>query len=172
MSFPVSKSNQHKAYKKRSKPPEKGCRPQLTSLIDVMTILLVYLLKSFSAEGEIVTQTKGLILPESSANKKPVLSVVLAVNKEYILAENTVIIRTSEALQDKNLVIMPLAEWLRKRRQTTEKIEAFSSKTKFSGDITIQGDKNIKFDILKKIMYTCGQEGFNNFQLAVRQKED
>jgi len=35
------------------------------------------------------------------------------------------------------------------------------------GDITIQGDKEIPFRILKKIMYTCGQVGYNNIHLAV-----
>jgi biopolymer transport protein ExbD len=52
----------------------------------------------------------------------------------------------------------------------TEKIVQYSTKTTFKGDVTIQGDKRIRFRLLKKIMYTCGQQGFNNFNLAVQSK--
>jgi biopolymer transport protein ExbD len=74
MSFPVSKSKLKQLQKPRSKKNLKAIKPQLTSLIDVMTILLIYLLKSFSSEGEIVTVSKDLMLPESSAKKKAPLN--------------------------------------------------------------------------------------------------
>lgn len=170
MSFPVSKCKQLR--KPRSQKNLKGFRPQLTSLVDVMTILLIYLLKSFSAEGEIITLSKDLMLPESSASKNPEPTVVLTVNNDYILAENiNHIANVDDVIASDDLVIPELAEWLRQRRITTEKIEQYSTSTKFKGDITIQGDKRIRFSLLKKIMYTCGQEGYNNFSLAVQKQE-
>lgn len=172
MSFPVSKSNLKQIRKSRHEKTLKGFKPQLTSLIDVMTILLIYLLKSFSSEGEIITVSKNLMLPESSAQKKPELSVVLTVNNEYILAENKPITTTDKVLSSDDLIIPELDTWLARRRETTQRIEQYSTKTKFKGDITIQGDKRIRFRLLKKIMYTCGQQGYNNFSLAVLKKEE
>ena len=172
MSFPVSKSNQKQLRKTRTDKNLKAFKPQLTSLIDVMTILLIYLLKSFSSEGEIVTLSKDLMLPESSANKKPELSVVLTVNNDYILAENKDYLTTvDKVLSSDDLIIPELSNWLKKRREMTKEIEEHSTKTKFTGDITIQADKHIRFRLLKKIMYTCGREGYNNFSLAVLKRE-
>ena len=174
MSFPVSKSNLKQLRKGRHQKNMKGIKPQLTSLIDVMTILLIYLLKSFSSEGEIITVSKDLMLPESSAKKKPELTVVLKINNQYILVgdEEEPITSTDKVLSSDKLIIPELNSWLAKRRELTQKIERYSSKTKFKGDITIQGDKRIRFRLLKKIMYTCGQQGYNKFSLAVLKKEE
>jgi len=171
MSFPVSKSNLQRLRKSRGKKNMQGCKPQLTSLVDVMTILLIYLLTSFSSEGEIITVTKELMLPESSANQKPKLTVVITVNNNYILAENVHVANVDDVLASDDLVIPGLLRWLEGRRLTTETIEKYSDKVKFKGEITIQGDKRIRFRLLKKIMYTCGQQGYNNFSLAVLKKE-
>lgn len=173
MSFPVSKSNQKQLRKGRADKSLKAFKPQLTSLIDVMTILLIYLLKSFSSEGEIVTLSKDLMLPESSAKKKPQLTVVLTINNKYILAENKdYLTSVDKVLSTDDLIIPELNNWLKKRRKTTKEIEKHSSETKFTGDITIQADKHIRFRLLKKIMYTCGRQGYNNFSLAVLKREE
>ncbi|MBD3392163.1 MAG: biopolymer transporter ExbD [Chitinivibrionales bacterium] len=171
MSFPVSKSNLQRIRKSRGKKNFKGFRPQLTSLIDVMTILLIYLLKSFSSEGEIITVSKDLMLPESSAEKRPEQTVVITVNNSYVLAEDRRVANVDDVLASDELVIPGLYEWLGNRRAMTQKIEEHSDKVQFKGDITIQGDKRIRFRLLKKIMYTCGQQGYNNFSLAVLRKE-
>jgi biopolymer transport protein ExbD len=171
MSFPASKSSMKQVRKPRGSGKVKTFKPQLTSLIDVMTILLIYLLQSFSSEGDIVTVHKSLILPESSAKKTPELRVTLTVNNTYILAEDKQVATVAEVLSSDSLIIPGLYEWLFNRRETTEKIELYSTKTKFKGEITIHGDKRIRFRLLKKIMYTCGQQGYNNFSLAVRKRE-
>ena len=170
MSFPASKSPMKKVQKHRARGQLKGFKPQLTSLVDVMTILLIYLLKSFSAEGEIITVSNDLILPESSAQKRPELRVVLTVNNKYILVENKKVADVQEILTSDELIIPGLEQWLKIRREATERIGEHSTNTKFKGEITIQGDKRIHFNLIKKIMYTCGQQGYNNFSLAVKKK--
>ncbi len=170
MSFPASKSSLKQVRKSQGARGVRTFKPQLTSLVDVMTILLIYLLHSFSTEGDIVTVHKDLILPESSAKKSPELRVTLTVNNSYILAEDIMVASVDSVIASEELVIPGLGEWLRMRREATEKIERYSTRTKFKGEITIQGDKRIRFRLLKKIMYTCGQQGYNNFSLAVRRR--
>lgn len=170
MSFPASKSSQKQVRKSRGK-SFKPLKPQLTPMVDAVILLLIFLLQSFSAEGEIITGSKDLQLPISSAQKRPKLTVVITVNQQMILAENQRVAAVAEVLASDDLVIPQLDAWLKERRETTEKIGQYSSKTKFTGDVTIQGDKRIRFRLLKKIMYTCGQQGFCNFQLAVQKRE-
>jgi biopolymer transport protein ExbD len=169
MSFPASKSS-IRPRKARGERKLKSVKPQITSLVDIMTVLCMFMLQSFSSENQIVTETKNLILPESSAKKQPQLAVTLKINNTEITAEDMVVARVDEALGSEDLVIPGLYQWLEQRRRATEKISRYSSKTTFKGDITIQADKRIRFRLLKKIMYTCGQQGFNNFSLAVRKK--
>ncbi len=171
MSFPASKSPQKQVRKTRGNRRLKTFKPQLTSLVDVMTILLIYLLQSFSSEGDIVTVHKDLILPESSAQKPPELRVTITVNNSFILAEDVKVASVEKVLSSDELVISGLHSWLQQRREATEKIGRYSTKTKFKGEVTIHGDKRIRFRLLKKIMYTCGQQGYNNFSLAVRRRE-
>ncbi len=171
MSFPASKSKLNKLRKARGSRKVKAFKPQLTSLVDVMTILLIYLLQSFSTEGEIFTISKELILPESSAQKRPELNVVIAVNNRFIVAEGENLANVDQVMASDELVIPALSDWLEKRREMTTKIEQYSTTTKFTGNVTIQGDKRIRFDLLKKIMYTCGRQQYNNFSLAVQRKE-
>lgn len=169
MSFPASKSHV-KPRKARGERKLKAIKPQITSLVDIMTVLCMFMLQSFSGENQIITETKDLILPESTAKKRPALTVTLKVNNNEIVAEDQSVADVGSVLASSELVIPGLYDWLGERRAKTEKLSQYSSTTKFKGDINIQADKRIRFRLLKKIMYTCGQQGYNNFSLAVRQK--
>jgi biopolymer transport protein ExbD len=167
MSFPASKSNMKRVRKSRSKKEIKSVKPQMTSLIDLMTVIIIFLLQSFSTEGQIISVSNDLSLPKSSAKKTPELNVNIIVTNKYIMAENEKLVSVDEVLANDDLVVPQLSEWLGQRRELTEKIARYSTQTTFKGNVTIQGDKRIHFRLLKKIMYTCGQQGFNNFALAV-----
>ncbi|MCU0608801.1 MAG: biopolymer transporter ExbD [Chitinispirillaceae bacterium] len=170
MSFPASKAQTIKPRKARGNRKLEPMKLQITSLIDIMTVLCMFMLQSFSSENQIQTDMKDLVLPYSSAKKSPELTVTLKINGRSIMAEDKVVASVSEALASDDLVIPGLYAWLGERRAATEKISQYSTKMKFKGDITIEADKRIRFRLLKKIMYTCGQQGYNNFSLAVQQK--
>lgn len=145
---------------------------KLTSLLDMMTILLVFLLKNFSAEGQIMIATRDLRLPESTAQKQPRVSSVVAITQDFILLDGKPLAKIPEVVADKNLIILPLFEELKQLRALTEGIAELSADIKgFTGDISIQGDKEIPFELLKRIMFTCGQTGFTNMMLVVNKYE-
>jgi biopolymer transport protein ExbD len=169
MSFRASKSS-IRPKKARGERRIKSVKPQVTSLVDIMTVLLMFMLQSFSGENQIITETKDLVLPESSAKKHPELTVTLKVNNNEIVAEDQPVADVNTVLASGELVIPGLYDWLGKRRAATENLSKYSTTAKFKGDINIQADKRIRFRLLKKIMYTCGQQGYNNFSLAVRRK--
>ncbi len=62
-------------------------KPQLTSLIDVMTILLVFLIKSFSVSGNLVTPSKDLVLPTSDSKKTAKNIPSSEISKTHILQQ-------------------------------------------------------------------------------------
>lgn len=145
---------------------------RLTSMIDMFTILLVFLLKSYSAEGQIMTITKDLRLPESTATKPPSVASVIAITREWILLDGRPIEAIKTIESSNTLLIEKLYNELRNLRTLTEGLGQLSeSMTGFRGTIAIQGDKDIPFSLLKKIMLTCGQVGYNNMLLAVSMLE-
>lgn len=150
----------------------KGFSLMLTSLIDMFTIILVFLLKSFSAEGEIMTIANDLMLPESTSDKKPTVASIIAVNHQYILLDGQPIVETSSVMSlPPEAKIEVLSQALANRKIMSEGLGEVHDEMGFSGKINIQADKEIPYLIIKKIMMTCGQYGYNDIMLAVVELE-
>ena len=134
------------------------CKPQLTSLIDVMTILLVFLMKSFSVEGNLITPSEDLQLPLSTSREIPVPVPTIEISLSAIMSEGELICATTLISEDDSLVLKPLSEWLSPRKQTNMK------------KIMLQADQHIPFTVIKRVMFTCSKEGFDNFTILVQQE--
>lgn len=135
-------------------------KPQLTSLIDVMTILLVFLLKSFSNDGHFVNISPDLTLAESESKTRPIESLNIELTPEYLIVDG-MRVGTLEnvAISDTMMIgglYHKLIETLKSPRMAVHK-----------GRIIIQCDKSVDFKILKKVMYTCGKANFSHFSLLV-----
>ena len=144
---------------------------RLTAMIDMFTILLVFLLKSFSVEGEIMSVAKDLRLPESTAKTPPKAAPILVVTNEWIILDGTPIEKVATVLNQQDNIIKSLKTQLQKIRAFSESLAELDANMRFKGNIAIQGDKEISFGLLKKIMFTCGQVGFNDMLLVVNQAE-
>lgn len=139
-------------------------RPQLTSLVDVMTILLVFLIKSFSVEGDIVTPAEDLQLPVSTSEKPPRLRCSIVITKTAIMAEGEIVERLSDIADSDSLLVPPLYSYMKaqyvKTRSSSERPE-----------VIIQCDRDVEYAYVKKVMYTCSKAGFSDFSVLVLQKE-
>ena len=77
-----------------------------------------------------------------------------------------------EAVQNSDqLLIDSLYEHLMVKARQYEEISELNPNAGFTGRLVLEGDREIPFRLLKKILYTCGQAGFINQSLAVFQKE-
>lgn len=143
----------------------------LTSLLDMFTILLVFLLKSFSADGQMVTNSDDLTLPESSSHKDPRSAPIIAVTKEWVLLDDKPLVKVADLNADSDLLIQPLQASLQQSRSFSEQLGTIDTRVGFNGTVDIMGDRDASFAVIKRVMFTCGQVGFNNMLLAVYQKE-
>src|SRR3954469_11612759 len=151
-----------KLMKKRRPAPEIA-KPQMTSLVDVLTVLVFFLLKNFSSEGDIMTPSKNLELPMSSAKARPEQSLVIAISSKHILVEgNPVALVSEEAVRQGN-DIPALSHLLEEKRKQTEDIAEFNKNVVFDGKLTIQGDRQIPYWLLQKVLSTCGENGYSSF---------
>lgn len=145
---------------------------RLTSMIDMFTILLVFLLKSFSAEGQIMSVSQDLRLPESTSRIQPQVMSIVAITRDWILLDGRPLVQVNEVLSREEHLISELHGALVNIRSLSEGMGQMSGQMQgFQGKIAIQGDREMPFDLLKRIMMTCGQVGYNDMHLAVMEKE-
>src|SRR5881628_3080395 len=81
----------------------------LISMMDILTVLLLFLLKSYVAEGEVMVPAPGVNLPASSAEQSPKASLIVAIDGDAIRVQNEVVASASEAMASEDPVIEPLA---------------------------------------------------------------
>ena len=145
----------------------------ITSMMDMFTIILVFLLKSFSTEGQLVTPATGLLLPTSTIEHTAKEALSVKISSDKIVVENNIVIDSEEykkTLNQKEFMIQKLYDALIEFSDESKKSSEMFGK-KFSGEITIQGDIAIPYKLLTRIMYTCGQSGYPNMNLIVYRKE-
>ena len=134
------------------------CKPQLTSLIDVMTILLVFLMVHFSVDGNLITPSADLELPASSAEATPETVTTLEITSTAVLSNGEPIVAISSFINGDSLTIPQITDWL--ERHTSIR----------SGEIMLQADRRTPFSIMKRVMYTCSRAGYDDFTILVRQE--
>ncbi|MCX7727245.1 MAG: biopolymer transporter ExbD [Chitinispirillaceae bacterium] len=150
---------------------------QITSMMDMFTIILVFLLKSFSAEGSLLTNADNLVLPNSDSKKKPTeVNLQLAVTNDMVLVDNVPIVPTDDVRKippdNPDPSVGKLEEKLRACMAQEEEMVRLGALNAIQGKIVIQVDKNIEFDVLFKIMNTCGKVGYNTMNFAVMEREE
>jgi len=139
----------------------------LTSLMDVFTILVFFLL-FHSAGGEAIEAPKQIKLPESVVEAKPRVTVVILVSPEVVVVQGTAVIKTVDLL---NVQADTVGEITERLKQLERNIIGITTKTAVeSKEVTILADKTIPFRALKKIMSTCTGSGYGKISLAVTQK--
>lgn len=139
-------------------------------MMDILTVLLLFLLKSFVVDGEALTPLPGLELPESTSESMPVESIHLALVDQGVLVGDELVV-TIESIRRKDGYLIPeLEARLQQIRLQSQKIAEARGQVTLSQRATIQGDKDLEFVVLQKVMYTLSETGFKDISLAVIKK--
>ena len=139
----------------------------LTSLMDVFTILVFFLLAN-SSSSEVVTTPKQIKLPDSVVETKPRETVVILVSPEAVLVQGEAVVATTDLLAAQGDAVPEIVERLSRLERNVIGINTKSIVT--GKEVTILADKSIPFRVLKKIMSTCTASGYGRISLAVIQK--
>lgn len=154
----------------KRKPKRRGEGPvnlSLTSLMDIFTIILIFLLMSYSSEGEIMTSDPRLKLPVSTSSQSPKLKLSVQLTTDEIIVDGIKVTTVQEAMSGEDYLIKPVLAALEKNTERMKFIAKSNVALKFTGDIVIMGDVHIPFSLIERVMYTCGQAGYGNISLAV-----
>ena len=155
----------------------------ITSMMDIMTIILIFLLKSYSTEDISVAPSDDLQIPVSSALKPPRLAVNVVVSRSEVLVDSVPVLRLEriadpetgeETVQipddeKKGQMVSRLYDRLLEKAETAKDLgsRAGSDQLEFKGQILLQCDRRLPFSVIREVMYTAGQAQFGEFRFVV-----
>jgi biopolymer transport protein ExbD len=158
--------------KAKKNPRKEQEMPNLTSMMDMMTIILLFLLKSITINGSVMHPAYGIELPESSMQVGLEKHISFIINAEGIFQDKDglygVNVASAEEMKSGEVFLFPrLIAYLDSIRQYDSEVGRSERRI-----ITVQGDKNIQYQDVYKFISTCGEAGFSVIQFIVRKEGD
>ncbi|MCC6301300.1 MAG: biopolymer transporter ExbD [Gammaproteobacteria bacterium] len=137
----------------------------IISMIDMLTVLVLFLLVN-SGNMQNLPSNKAVRLPESSATQLPGETVIVSISNQDIVAQGRKVAEVGDVLASDDEIVPALLEELEYQARNSAKLSGSGA----PGEITIMGDKQIPYALLKKIMKTCAMANYTNISLAVIHK--
>jgi biopolymer transport protein ExbD len=153
----------------------------ITAMMDMMTIILVFLLKSMSASSASIPQSQDLTMPHSILTSEASQEgLAVLISKSSIVVDENVICPVpgdaSHGVEGKykrsgpnDLYIVPLANTLQSWRERDRQIRLATGKDPSSSEAIIIADSNTPYRLLVEVLFTLGQSEFAKFHLMVLQ---
>jgi biopolymer transport protein ExbD len=178
------KAAMRKSIRKNAKEPEIDFL-NITAMLDLMTIILVFLLKSMAASSASIPQSTDLTLPSSVITTEAAQEgVVILISKTQILVGDDpnpiVSLPSREQLAQSgvdsrfkrsgpnDLYIVPLANALAHARDTDKAIRQAKGLDPSSSEAVIVADSTTPYRLLIEVLFTAGQSEFGKYHLMVR----
>ena len=163
-----------RGYARKLAEPEDIKDLNITPMMDMMTIILVFLLKSFTSSATLVNLDQNLSLPPSQTRLAAKQAIQVTATKRLVMVEGEAVAPINNGRIDPQLkrdgdngyYITPLVEILSKIARREKKVAELTGQ-KFDGELTIIADKNTPYRLLTEILYSCGQAEYANFRLLV-----
>ena len=140
----------------------------LTSLMDVFTILVLYLLVSQSS-GTVLEPPPEVKLPNSIAEAGPRETLVVTVSGNEVWVKDTRVASVDDILAAEGDLIEPIRDRMLEIRNSKMSV-GDDEDDPTSKEVTIMGHREIHFKVLKRVMSSCTAAGFTKISLAVNQK--
>jgi biopolymer transport protein ExbD len=157
-------SRRAKRMEKQHKRRQGAAGLNLVALMDIFTILVFFLLVNTSG---VQPQGTKVELPQSIAEKVPEETILITVSNEAIVVQGRRVADTASVMAADSLIIEELRQELDYHAKRKRVSDASAPEER---PVTIMGDKEIPYKLLKRIMLTCTQTGYSQVSLAVTRK--
>lgn len=140
----------------------------LTSMIDFLVIVVVFLLGTFSATGELISIQRDLELPEATQTFELERAPIIAISRSTVTLDGRFIADVEALLSEEaseGLRIPKMVEELDVLRRNWQVVHPNDP---FKGTIVLQSDKEADFKVIKRCMLSAGEAGYTNLNLAVK----
>lgn len=143
---------------------------QITSMADIFTILLVFLLKGLASDAIQIAPSNATTLPPG-AHSKPIPETALQVEitKDDILVEKEKIISLADMTKtiSKDELIPALMQKLEKERERQKLISQSNDSVKNDNKVILLSDQNVPYSMMKPVLKTLAAQGYSEVKFAV-----
>ena len=150
---------------------KQGAGLNLVSMMDIFTILVFFLLVN-SNEVEVLPSTKDIVLPDSTAEEKARESVVVLLTDTQVLVQGRPVAELAAVDASSSTIITELKAALEEQAGRAILAAADEEEAIAEREVTIMGDREIPYSLLKKVMATCTAANYGRLSLAVLQKAE
>jgi biopolymer transport protein ExbD len=138
----------------------------ITPLVDMFVIIVLFLIANFSATGEVLFMTKDIVLPSSEHGTDIEMKPVIQVSNTAILIQGEAVAQVADLGKDEYWNIPALEEKLRDEKKRLEVLHEGDKEGGFKGEVNIQADKMVPFNVIKRVMYSANQAGYFSLNFA------
>ena len=140
----------------------------LIPLIDILSVMVAFLLV-YSTDVEVIQNSRGVSIPQSSTDTQPKQSVVVMITKDALLVQGETVASMAEITDPKTQLIEPLRMVL--QRPIAGLDAAARDSALASQEVTVMAERTLPYEVLKKVLATCTAAAYGKISLAVLQKE-
>lgn len=145
----------------------------LTSLVDMFTILVLYLIQQFNATGQILFIDPDIVLPKTKTASALVGSPpVVTIGKTQITIQGRAVEETATLAKDGVWEAPHLAQaFLELRTSANALADVTPTGTEPTGReaLVVQADLGVPYMLVKKVIFTAQNAGFTRVDFAVSQ---
>jgi hypothetical protein len=150
----------------------------ITSLMDILTVLLLFLIKSYSATPVNITMSDDLTLPDSSAQIPPEDAVPIAITARQILVADKPVANIHDGKVDpdqkdgeESYLIRGVRDALAEEAEHQRRIATYNQAQEFTGTALVIAHRETPFRLLSEVLYSAGQAEFAQFRFTVIKRE-
>jgi biopolymer transport protein ExbD len=136
----------------------------LVSLMDIFTILVFFLMVN-SGDVEVLQSDKNITLPESVTEQKPDLTLLIKISETDVIVQGRSVALVADIIAQQDNEIAALDKEL--NYLAARKPLLTEQEKKKGRAVTIMGDQNIPYTLLKRVMATCAGADYRDISLAV-----
>ncbi len=153
---------------------KRGTKPtnadlNVVPMVDMMTMLVIFLLQQFSSTGEVLYMQKDIRLPDARHGQVIEVAPVVTISPSEIAVVGVKVADISDLDAESNsgyLNVPGVEEKLRDEKKRWDFIHQQDPEKKWEGQVNIQADRAVPFRIVKRVMYSCGVAGYFSVNLA------
>jgi biopolymer transport protein ExbD len=139
----------------------------VVAMVDMMTMLVIFLLQQFSSTGEVLYMQKDIKLPTAQHGQMIELAPVVAISAKEVVVTGVKVADITELDSDSGYLNIPaLEERLRDEKKRWDFIHQSDPNRKWDGMVNIQADQAVPFRIVKRVMFSAGVAGYFNLNFA------
>ena len=137
-------------------------------MVDMMTMLVIFLLQQFSATGEILYMQKDIHLPDARHGQQIEVAPVVAISAAQVVVSGQKVADVVDLDRDAGAVIAPLVEKLRDEKKRWEFIHQNDAdrEKNWKGEVNVQGDVKVPFRVVRRVMASAAEAGYGNVNFA------